>query len=76
MNPNTIGFRVDSVAQQEQIDEFTGLGRVKRRLSKVEEKVGLGKTATPTVNGSTDSDKLDSLISALAVLGIIKDETV
>lgn len=75
MNKNTPGFRTDSVAEHESFDNFLGIDRIKRNIKKLNERVGLGDTPVPTVTGSTDSAKIDSLISALAVLGLINDQT-
>lgn len=55
------------------LDKFIGLTRIKSRLRKLEERTGMKKA--PEVNGTTAEDKIDSLISALAVLGLIDDKT-
>lgn len=57
-------------------DPFFDIDRLKRRILAIEKKVGLGKTDTPVVTGSTDSQKLASLISALGELGLIDNQTV
>lgn len=74
MNINTPGFRTDSVPEHEGFDNFLGLDRIKRDITKIKARVGIG-IPVPIVTGSTDADKIDSLISALAVLGLIKDQT-
>ena len=53
-------------------DEFTGVAKLKRRTKATENKVGLGDVPTPTVTGGTDALKLESLLTGLAALGLIK----
>lgn len=72
MNKNTIGFRFDSEEEIWNRDTFIGLDRVKRRLKKIEERVGLTKEGVPTVTGADDTAKLASLLTALQELGLIK----
>ena len=60
----------------EQLGDFLGLDAIRRRLKVVEIKTGSDKkSSTPIITGSTAADKIDSLISALAVLGLIEDST-
>lgn len=75
MNKNIPGFRTDSVYEHESFDPFLGLDKIKRNIKKLNDRVGLGKVDVPTVTGSTATTKIDSLISALAMLGLITDET-
>ena len=58
--------------EEQQLDKFIGLDRVKADVRKIKARVGLGKTAAPTVTGANDAAKLASLISALTELGIVK----
>lgn len=72
MNKNIAGFKFDSDEEIWNRDSFIGLERVKRRLKKVEDRVGLTGDGVPTVSGANDAAKLASLITALQELGLIK----
>lgn len=56
------------------VEEFLGLGPIRRRLIAVEKKTSTRKTP-PSVTGSTDSQKITSLIEVFTDLGLIKNAT-
>ena len=72
-----MGFdgRGQSPEIQRHLETFVLSSSFKRRLKEVETKVGLGEIKTPIVTGSTAAAKTDSLIAALAQLGLIVDST-
>lgn len=62
-----------STEQQDSLFPYIGSDKILRRVKKIEETVGLSnKVDAPTITGSTDTEKLASLIASLQTLGIVK----